>query len=213
MQTSEQLEIKPFEFDQDLLDSVKTTGKPGMKVYSFPETAVVLGRGSNPEEELEVDNCLQEGLTIYKRPGGGCSVLLDPGNLVVSTAFPVEGLKDTKLWFNRCTSWLVDGLKTVGIGDVYDDGISDLVIDNKKIAGSAFYRMKGFAYYTASLMVNPDIEKMQKMLKHPPREPDYREGRIHKEFVISLSQVSKYNSAPQLLASLLEVLKIEDLVN
>jgi lipoate-protein ligase A len=181
-------------------------------MYPFPETAVVLGRGSKLDVELDIDPILDDETKIYRRRGGGCSVVLDPGNLIVSVAMPIEGLRDTKIWFDRCTNWMIDGLRLSGIKKVYHDGISDLVIERRKIAGSAFYRMKGYAYYTVALLVTPNIDLMEKYLKHPPREPDYRDQRSHKDFVVAISEYYPDIDVYGLINSLEKYLTIENLL-
>jgi len=206
------LKIESFDFDEALLDSVKSHNKAKLSVYPFPETAVVLGRGSRIKEELSIDDILADGINVYRRKGGGCSVVLDPGNIIISVAIPAEGLKDTKLWFNRCTNWMINGLHSVGIKEVYHDGISDLVIKDRKIAGSAFYRMKGLAYYSIALLANPEMELIEKYLKHPPREPEYRLHRSHKDFLVSLSELYSDFDYNVLLDKLKNTLIVEDLL-
>ncbi len=207
-----EMAIHPFDFDEDLLKDVQSTGKIQIAIYPFPRTAVVLGRGSKVDVELCVDPLIDDNTKVYRRRGGGCSVVLDSGNLIVSVAMPIKGLTDTKIWFDRCTSWLVDGLKLAGVDKVYHDGISDLAIDDRKIAGSAFYRMKGYAYYTVALLVTPEIELMEKYLKHPPREPDYRESRSHKDFVVAIAEFYPDINVKVLQESLKKYLTIENLL-
>jgi lipoate---protein ligase len=206
------IDISHFDFDENLLKNVQSTGQIQISLYPFPETAVVLGRGSKVDVELCVDPLLEDEIKVYRRRGGGCSVVLDSGNLIVSVAMPIKGLTDTKMWFDRCTNWLIDGLHLAGISKVYHDGISDLVIDGRKIAGSAFYRMKGYAYYTVALLVTPEIELMEKYLKHPPREPDYRGKRSHKDFVVAIAEFYPDINVKDLQESLKKYLTIENLL-
>ena len=77
-------------------------------------------------------------------------------------------------------------MRDVGLSGIYGDGISDLVMENKKIGGACFYRAYGIAYYSAAILVSPDLDAMERYLPHPPREPDYRRGRSHREFVSGL---------------------------
>jgi lipoate-protein ligase A len=72
---------------------------------------------------------------VYRCQGGGCTVFLDKGCLIVSTAFPAEGVSGIRSLFARCTRWLIKGLDRTGINGIYPDGISDLVVDNHKIGG------------------------------------------------------------------------------
>ncbi|HEX05302.1 MAG TPA: hypothetical protein ENH10_09155 [Bacteroidetes bacterium] len=209
----DEIAVFPYQYDADLLEAAKSDGETKVAVYNFPEIAVVLGRGSSIQKELNVDSILEDGVKVYRRMGGGCSVVLDPGNLIVSAVIPVEGLLDTKKWFNKCTNWLIDGLHSTGIDRVYHDGISDLVISDRKIAGSAFYRMKGYAYYTVALLVSPEIDLIEKYLKHPPREPEYRLQRNHRDFVVALSECYPDVSVNTLRGSFVKQLTVEGLLS
>ncbi|HCY85731.1 MAG TPA: hypothetical protein DHV36_11405, partial [Desulfobacteraceae bacterium] len=175
--------IRSFDYDRQLLAGVKATGAADVSIYPFHREAVVAGRGSRLDREIRLDRVQADGVAVYRRMGGGCSVFLDPGNLIVSIAFPAEGFGGIQTLFDRCSDWLIRGLSDAGVSGVYQDGISDLVIADRKIAGSCFYRAKGLAYYSAAILVTPDLAKMASYLRHPPREPAYRQGRSHAAFV------------------------------
>ncbi len=203
----------PYLFEDDLIARMLVERKPVMACYSFPGTALVLGRGSQVFREIHAGDALVDGITLYRRKGGGCSVLLDRGNLILSLAFPVPGILKVKELFNHSNEWLLKGLYDSGIHGIYQDGISDLVISGRKIAGTSFYRSKGIAYYTAAILVSPDITLMEKYLKHPPREPVYRKGRSHSDFVLPLSQWVEGLTPGNLKNELIKHLNPEDLVS
>jgi lipoate-protein ligase A len=186
-------EVLSFDYDRELLARVKATGAADVNIYPFDREAVVAGRGSRLEKEIHLEKVRADGVAVYRRMGGGCSVFLDPGNLIVSIAFPAEGFGGIQTLFDRCSEWLIQGFSDIGIDGVYQAGISDLVINDtenhgRKIAGSCFYRTKGLAYYSAAILVTPDLAKMAAYLNHPPREPEYRKGRSHSDFVAGLNR-------------------------
>lgn len=204
--------IQPYPFDDFIINEAREKNEPVLAVYPCKETVVVLGRGSDPDVEVFVDRCREDGVPLLRRHGGGCAVVLDPGNLVVSVAIPVEGLTRTKEYFQKCTDWMIEGLTQCGIEEVYYDGVSDLVIGEKKIAGSCVYRMKNWFYYSVSLLVTPDIPLMMDYLKHPPREPEYRRGRPHDEFVTGLAEVDGSLTVEGLVDRLKNVLVLEQIL-
>jgi lipoate-protein ligase A len=71
---------------------------------------------------------------------------------------------------------------------VIQQDTSDLALEDRKIAGACIYRARGLLFYTVSLLVQPQIGLMERYLQHPPREPAYRQGRRHAEFVTSLHE-------------------------
>jgi lipoate---protein ligase len=126
---------------------------------------------------------------VFRRRGGGCAVLLDPGNLIVSVALPMPGIGGSKAAFARLSAWLIEALAAAGAPGVEQRGISDLVLGDRKVGGSAIYREQGLLYYSSTLLVDPDIAGMERWLAHPPREPEYRRGRSHGSFLHALPEV------------------------
>ena len=198
--------VLSFDFDRDLLESMKRSNLPEFKVYPFPFKAIVAGQGSNLAEEIKLSLCREDKIPVYRRMGGGCSVFLDPGNLIVSIAFPAQGFSGIQRLFNQCNGLLIRGFNSLGLTGLYQDGISDLVMDNRKVGGASFYRTKGFGYYAAAILVSPDLSLMEKYLHHPPRQPAYRRNRPHREFVTRLDRFLKGVAMTELAGGLRKIL-------
>lgn len=177
----------PFPLDSPMISSMAPGQDPRVYCAPYTRTALVAGKGSDLSREIRLDQVKRDKIPIYRRKGGGCSVLLDPGNIIVSLTLPVPGFGGIQTIFNACTDWLIRGLnQTTGL-TTYPDGISDLVIENQKIGGSCLYRSKGLAYFSASILGTADLNLMNRYLAMPPREPAYRRGRGHREFMTTLS--------------------------
>lgn len=201
------LPIGTYDYDDGITEVTRRDRQPRVRVYQLPKTIIVLGQGSKPEIELHLDACAEDNIPVLKRRGGGCAVVIDPGNVIVSVALPMDGIANNRTYFRRLSEWLMDGLTKIGLSDIQHDGISDLVRQNKKIAGACIYCSKDLLYYSATLLVNPDIQLMECYLKHPPREPDYRNGRTHSEFVGTLNASTLFDNATRLADELRQVLK------
>ncbi len=177
----------PFiDLDADLLAAFADDSRARMCVRRPAQTMVVLGRGSRPEQELQLSACEQDGVPIFRRRGGGCAVVLDEGNLVVSFVRSAPGFGDHQRLFDQLSAWLIDGLRQAGIAGIKQTGFSDLVWEGRKVAGACLHRSGALLYYSASLLVRPDLAIIERYLKHPPREPEYRQGRSHREFLAAL---------------------------
>lgn len=179
----DELVIGPYTLDDDLMADTRTDGRARVRVLSIAAPMVVLGRGSDPAAELHVDACRDDGVAVFRRKGGGCAVVLDPGNLVVSVAVAIEGLGEIRSTFDALTDWFIDGLARIGLPGVVREGTSDLALDGRKISGSCVFRSLGLLYYSSTLLVDPDLDLVERYLDHPPREPAYREGRDHRAFM------------------------------
>lgn len=201
-----ELSISPYPGDEDLLSDAQARGRFGLSVYPFWETAVVLGRGSKIPLELHQRLCLKDSVPVYRRRGGGCAVVLDPGNVIVALTLRAPGFGNHQAHFNQITDWFTAGLAEVGFDGVRQGGISDLVLGDRKVGGACIYRSAEVLLYSASLLIRPETRLMARYLKHPPREPGYRAGRDHAAFVTSFSErapgVSVSDFAAQLRAAL-----------
>jgi lipoate-protein ligase A len=165
--------------------------KAEIHTYIPSTIMIVLGRSSKPEKEIAIDACLEDGIPIYHRRGGGCSVVLDSGNIILDWKLPISKLPNIRKSFTKISDWLIKGLNCVGVEGVYRAEVSDLAIENRKIAGASMYVGLDFLFYSASLLFSPNIDLMERYLKHPPREPKYRAGRSHKDFVTAIREYSE----------------------
>jgi len=187
----------PFDLDDAMLQRTREDNHPRVRVYSPMEVAVVIGRGGKQELEVDLAAIATDGVTLYKRPGGGCAVVLEWGNLVVSVALPLPGIGHIKSTFETVGDWVIAGLAACGVPGVEQRGVSDLAIGDSKIGGSCVYRTRGLFYYSTTLLVDPNLDLVEKYLFHPPREPDYRAGRDHRAFMGSLKKLGMVTHAQE----------------
>lgn len=210
----------PYDFDDDLQRAVLDEGRAQSRVLPWNEigtapVAVVIGRGGKQHLELDTDAIRADGVPLYRRPGGGCSVVLDPGNVIVSLAAPLPGIGEINRSFAAISDWLIAGLAACGIEGVARRGVSDLALSEAaggpdlKIGGSCIYRTRGLVYYSTTLLVDPDLDLVERYLPHPPREPEYRAGRGHRAFMGSLRSLGHAGNAAEMADRLRAVLPVE----
>lgn len=167
-------------------------------VWRPDKTYVVLGRANNVAAALVTNNILEDNVEVLKRPSGGETVILTPNMLVYSAKMRFDKTTNTKATFSKINKSLIKHLVDIGIENLSSKGISDLSIGAKKIAGSSMYLQKDIIFYHAVLNISENPSLISRYLKHPSKEPDYREGRSHEEFVTSLKSEG-YDLAPDLL--------------
>lgn len=180
------LPTQPYDLDDDLLRGVREERAPRFRLYGWEGTAVIIGRGGKQAAELDRVAIATDGVPLYRRPGGGCAVVLDPGNLVLSVGLPLPGIGGITSAFAAVSDWLAAALAACGVNDVHQRGVSDLALGPEKIGGSCIHRSRDLLYYSTTLLVDPDLDLVERYLPHPPREPAYRAGRGHGEFMGSL---------------------------
>jgi lipoate-protein ligase A len=175
-----------YDLDAEILAATQSDGIPRTQV-SIPTTQeVVLGRGGDPAIELRLENVVADGVMVRRRAGGGCAVVLDPGNVIVAVAWPLPGLGEIRSAFATISQQLIAALARLGLAGVQQRGVSDLARDDRKIGGACIYRTRGLLYYATTLLVEPDLALVERYLQHPPREPAYRRGRRHRDFMGAL---------------------------
>jgi len=157
-------------------------------IWTPNKTYIVLGASNHPEDSLHIENVKNDKITVLKRPSGGQTVVLTPNNLIISVVFFDHKTSQPLEVFRKINNLVISGLEELGIKNLHLKGISDIAINNKKIAGSAIYRNKNALLYHAVLNLGESSTTFEKYLKHPSKEPDYRKGRSHSEFVTSLRE-------------------------
>lgn len=168
-------------------------------VWQPDKTYIILGQSNKVEKSVNIDAALIDGVDILKRPSGGEAVILTPKTLVVAFLSKRHEYKKPLDFFKNSNLRIINVLeKWPGIKGIHQRGISDLSVDNIKIAGSAIYRNKEHLFYHAVLNVCEDISLIDKYLLHPSREPDYRKGRKHSDFVTNFHNLGYKIEIPEL---------------
>jgi lipoate-protein ligase A len=179
------VEIKSYDLkDYSIFDSEKESD---FLIWQPDKTFIILGRSNRiAEDSVHIENARKDGVEIYKRPSGGEAVILSPNTLVISVKLPLKNTINTHHYFKVINHSIIEALSALGIKDLGNKGISDISIGMKKILGSSIYRKQQTLFYHAVLNISEPIEHISLYLKHPKKEPDYRLGRTHDEFVTSL---------------------------
>ena len=200
--------------DEDLLPLVKEGGGIRYRLWEPTFPLVVLGRSSRPEGELFEESCAADSIPVIKRLGGGRSVLLCPGMLVVSIAAEIGRFPGHLHCMQAINQSIKKTLTGLGVRHINLQGISDLALGERKVLGCCLYltrsRDRWIAFYQGSLLFDLDLSLMARYLKHPPSEPDYRRGRPHQEFLTTL-KAEGYGLKIMAAASALALALEEDL--
>lgn len=152
---------------------------------------VVLGASNVLEGEVHEAHCREDDVPVLKRYGGGGTVLLYSGSLVVSLGTWVKQHYQNKLYFQALNQAVIGALATrwPALDALGQNGLSDITFGDKKVAGTSLFRSRNYLLYQASILADLDVIAIQRYLKHPTKEPDYRAGRDHRSFLTSLSEI------------------------
>jgi lipoate-protein ligase A len=170
----------------ELIKEINETDRLRYELWQPETTFVVLGRSQKAEQEVDILQCRAEQIPVLKRKGGGGAVVLMPGVLCITIAFHSEKSDSPYYFFKEINQYIIHLLSRMLIHGVVQEGISDLAIGNKKILGCSMFKSRKHFLYQGSLLVDPDFGKIDRYLLHPGREPAYRQGRNHLQFLTSL---------------------------
>lgn len=172
---------------------------------------VVVGYANQVSVEVNQDYCRRQRIPILRRCSGGGTVLQGPGVLNYSLVLRIAdspalagiaGTNDFVMERHRRALQELLGAR------VEKQGHTDLAIGGLKFCGNAQRRRKEFLLFHGSFLLNTDIGLIQKVLPLPSRQPDYRAGRTHVDFLMNLKI-----AAPVLKAALIEAWQAEVLLS
>lgn len=180
--------MKTADYNLPDIQLLKDNNSKQFLIWRPDKMYIILGASNRAEEALFLDNVRQDALTVMKRPSGGQTVMLTPNNLVIAAVFSDQQVMKPKDVFSMLNKLIISGIEEAGMDNLSQRGISDIAIAGKKILGSSIYKNKDKLLYHAVLNLGEPASTFERYLKHPTREPDYRKGRNHAEFVTSLRE-------------------------
>ena len=181
--------MRPTPLDEDLLEAVCADPEagPALRVWQPAQVAVVLGRSNRPERELHLDACRADGVPVLRRLGGGGTVVLGPGCVVVSLVRRVARPTALREHMGFAVDAVAAGVGSLGGPRLVPRGHGDLCVGERKVLGSSAFRRRDVFFYQGSLLVAFDVGLAERYLRHPSREPEYRRGRPHRAFLTTLA--------------------------
>ena len=115
---------------------------------------VVIGRYQNPWVECRVDNMETDGVRLARRQSGGGAVFQDLGN----TCFTF--LSGRKTYSKEQNFGIITrALSRFGI-DARMSGRNDILVDGKKVSGSAFKMTADRAFHHGTLLIDTDLGRL-----------------------------------------------------
>jgi lipoate-protein ligase A len=193
-----------FYIDDLVLDRMVQGSKYVCEIYEAHRVEVVLGRSSTIEEDVNMETCADDEVPLSRRRGGGGTVVLSPGTVILSIAGRSKLQYHLREHMNAVNRIIVDTLEKLGVDSPAIRGISDIALGMKKILGSSLYRRKDLILYQGSLLVNPDLSLIKRYLKQPRKQPAYRKDRSHEDFVTSLHNEGYDTTVDEIVETLRE---------
>lgn len=181
--------------DEALLLAAEAGGGEVLRLWEWPTPAVVLGAAGRLHDEIDVAACVADGVPIARRSSGGGSVLLGSGCMLFSLVLAFDrdpALADLHGSYRYILSRLSNGLSVQGTTSfsLGLQGISDLAMADRKVSGNAQQRKRTHLLHHGTILYAFDASRLARYLKFPPRQPAYRQGRPHQEFVANVPRTA-----------------------
>ncbi|MCK5304590.1 MAG: lipoate--protein ligase family protein [Candidatus Heimdallarchaeota archaeon] len=136
--------------------------------------SVVVGRGQNLRQEVDLTYCLLNNIEIGRRISGGGAVFHDRGNLNVSFFinrgnFPeLDDIDQLRAFF---TELIFDSLVDLGFTNIEKKGSSNILYQGKKISESDGYLKKEWYLHHATLLFDSNLTDLEGSLLSKTAEP------------------------------------------
>ena len=193
---------RELEHDLALLARAAHQGRSTFRTWISHRHTVVVGRAVDVDREVDVDRCARLEVPIVRRPSGGRSVVIGPGTVQYTFALPyglsaeLTGISSSKRFCNRLL------LEALADPRIAEDDSGDLLVGDRKVGGLAMKRGREAMMLHGTLLVAADIDVLASLLRHPLREPVYRRGRAHAEFLANLGALDRTSFERRVTASL-----------
>ncbi len=183
--------------DEVLLDLCEQgQGEEVLRVWAPTQYFVVLGYANPSATEVNLPFCRQNTLPVLRRCSGGGTVLQGPGCLNYSLVLRLDG--GLPVGTISATNQFVlakhqQALAALLQAPVEQQGQTDLAVGGLKFSGNSQRRRSQCLLFHGSFLLDMDFELMEQALPMPSRQPGYRLGRSHRDFLVNLK------IAPELL--------------
>jgi lipoate-protein ligase A len=176
--------------DEALLDSAEADPREGevLRLWELASHAVVMGRSSNAESEVNLPACRSRGVPVLRRSSGGAAIVAGPGCLMYAVVLSYKRRPHLRMLdeaHRYVLSQVAAGIRTLGV-DVKLSGTSDLAWNDRKVSGNSLRCKRDHFLYHGTILYDFDLPLLGELLRWPPRQPEYRRRRPHGEFVTNL---------------------------
>eukprot|EP00826_Nyctotherus_ovalis_P034465 TRINITY_DN2879_c0_g2_i12.p1 TRINITY_DN2879_c0_g2~~TRINITY_DN2879_c0_g2_i12.p1 ORF type:complete len:373 (-),score=79.60 TRINITY_DN2879_c0_g2_i12:66-1184(-) len=129
------------------------------------DKTIVIGKHQNPWKECRTKEMERDGVNLARRKSGGGAVYQDLGNTCFSFLDPLAEVPSSANFKEYNTDVLLEALGSLGVGKAEKSGRNDIVIEGKKVSGSAYKLNPGSrTLHHGTMLINLDKSAANKYL-------------------------------------------------
>jgi lipoate-protein ligase A len=158
--------------DEALMERARISGEWTLRVYAWSTPTISLGRNQTARGRYDLDLIQRRGYDVVRRPTGGRAILHDR-EVTYSVTAPTAAAGELGESYRRINRLLLAALHGLGVGasvatpatraaspgmsPCFDEpAAGELVVDGRKLAGSAQWRMEGALLQHGSILLADD---------------------------------------------------------
>ena len=179
-----------------------------LRIWEASETVVIVGRSSRIEAEVDLARCEKLEVPVLRRCSGGCAIVAGPGCLMYTVVLDLQLRPELRI-IDQAHDYVLQRLVTAlssvcnnpNAGSVARQGLSDLVVvregtstrtagedlpSHRKFSGNSLRITRDALLYHGTILYDFPVALISELLRQPPREPAYRNRRLHEHFVTNI---------------------------
>lgn len=160
-----------------------------LRFWESPAPFVVVGYANHVAQEVDLDACKTHKIDVFRRCSGGGTVLQIPGCLnycvilQISDFGPLQSISGAnKYILGRHQT----ALEPLAGSPIQIRGHTDLAVKDLKFSGNSQRRKRKCLLFHGTFLLQADISLIEKILLPPSKQPDYRQSRSHRQFLMNL---------------------------
>lgn len=155
------------------------------------EPTIVVGRFQNTLEQVNSSYVEENNINVIRRMTGGGAVYHDMGNLCYS--FIVRGVKPQDADFSVFAKPIIKALKEIGVV-ANQSGRNDILVDGKKISGTAMSLHKDSLLFHGTLLYDSDLSVLSNALNVTDLKIKSKAGKSVKSRVTNIKPYLQNNT-------------------
>ncbi len=164
-----------------------------LRIWEPPGPLVVLGRSSRAGDEVDLEACRRDKIPVVRRTSGGTAIVGAAGCLMYATVLSYARRPELKA-IDRAHRFVLESLCAALehlAPALCHQKISDLAFGDRKVSGNSLRCLKTHLLYHGTLLYHMPLNLISRYLRQPPRQPAYRRGRSHEDFMSRLPVTRK----------------------
>jgi lipoyl(octanoyl) transferase len=187
--------VENMALDEALMARARRSGEGVVRVYSWSAPTLSLGRNQRAAGVYTAQRAAERGVAVVRRATGG-RALLHHREITYSVTAPAPAHESLATSYRAINAVLLDALRTLGVAVMVAErgerlpATGELIVDGRKLVGSAQFREQEAMLQHGSILVDDDqamvvelsavpvgttaaASTLRQALAHPPAPRDF----------------------------------------